>query len=91
MEWQVVSIADFSGDGKPDFIWRNSHTGELQAWFMDDARFINHWSLNPGRVADTNWVHCRAALRSLSSTAAQRRAARRAAFLFYAPQNTTRR
>jgi len=55
MEWQVVSIADFSGDGKPDFIWRNSHTGELQAWFMDGARFINHWSLNPGRVADTNW------------------------------------
>jgi hypothetical protein len=55
MQWQIASIADFSGDGKPDLVWRNSITGELAAWFLDGGTVLNGWSLNPGRVADLNW------------------------------------
>jgi hypothetical protein len=55
MQWQIAAVGDFSGDGKPDLVWRNSGTGDIAAWFMDGNIFLNGWSLNPGRVADTNW------------------------------------
>jgi hypothetical protein len=54
-EWNIAALGDFSGDGKPDLIWQNTVTGELAAWFMDGGAVINSWSLNPGRIADTNW------------------------------------
>ncbi len=55
MQWGIVAVGDFSGDGKADLVWQNGVTGELAAWFMDGATFLNSWSLNPGRIADTNW------------------------------------
>ena len=54
-QWHVAAASDFSGDGKPDLIWQNTVTGELAVWFMSDGNFLNAWSVDPGRVADTNW------------------------------------
>jgi hypothetical protein len=55
MEWQVAAVADFSGDGSPDLIWRNYVTGELDAWFLQGGAFVSGWHLNPSLVTDTNW------------------------------------
>jgi hypothetical protein len=54
-QWQIAAVGDFSGDGKPDLVWQNTTTGELAAWFLSSGTFLNSWSLNPGRIADTNW------------------------------------
>jgi hypothetical protein len=54
-QWNIAALGDFSGDGKPDLIWQNTVTGELAAWFMENGAVINTWSLNPSRIADTNW------------------------------------
>jgi hypothetical protein len=55
MQWQIAVLGDYSGDGKPDIVWRNTVTGELAAWFMDGVNYVNSWSLNPGKVGDMNW------------------------------------
>jgi hypothetical protein len=33
--WQVVQTADYNGDGKPDFVFRNSSTGLVFVWYAD--------------------------------------------------------
>src|SRR5438105_293174 len=33
----VAAIADFTGDGKPDIVWRNTATGAVELWTMDGA------------------------------------------------------
>ena len=46
--------ADFDGDGKPDIIWRNPHTGENAIWYMDGATMKSPAWLPP--FTDTNWI-----------------------------------
>jgi len=33
--WEVVGLADLSGDGVPDFLWYNVTSGRLVIWFMN--------------------------------------------------------
>ena len=33
--WEVVQIADYNGDGKPDFVFRNASTGLVFVWYAD--------------------------------------------------------
>jgi hypothetical protein len=44
---------DFSGDAKPDLLWRNYATGEVGVWHLDGTRFTGVASLTT--VRDTNW------------------------------------
>ena len=30
-------MADFNGDGKADLLWRNTSTGQLYVWYLDQA------------------------------------------------------
>ncbi len=34
LDWHVVSLADFDGDGHPDILWQNSQTGNALVWYM---------------------------------------------------------
>jgi Bacterial Ig-like domain len=35
IDWKMVGVEDFSGDGKTDIVWRNSGTGALALWNMN--------------------------------------------------------
>lgn len=34
-DWSPTGMADLSGDGKADLLWRNTDTGQLNCWLMD--------------------------------------------------------
>ena len=38
--WQIAQIADFSGDGKSDILWRNT-SGVLDEWAMNGAQIAS--------------------------------------------------
>jgi hypothetical protein len=44
---------DFNGDGKPDIVWRNSATGEILVWFMNNTNYLGFASI--GTVPDLAW------------------------------------
>ncbi len=51
--WRIVATGDFSGDGKPDFLWRNRVTGQNVVWVMDGTTYVTYTSLPV--VTDVNW------------------------------------
>ncbi len=38
--WQIQSLADFTGDGQTDILWRNVATGDLLVWEMNGTQFV---------------------------------------------------
>jgi FG-GAP-like repeat len=36
--WQDVRFGDFNGDGKTDFLWRNTISGDIGIWLMDGGQ-----------------------------------------------------
>jgi hypothetical protein len=35
--WRPLATGDFNGDGETDIVWRNTSTGEVWVWYMNDA------------------------------------------------------
>ena len=54
LNWKVVGIGDFDGDGKADVLWRNSSTGENYVYFMDGLN-IKPTEGYIRTVADLSW------------------------------------
>jgi len=51
--WEIAGTGDLNGDGSPDFVWRNSVTGEDYVWYMSGAtRLRGEYLLT---VADLTW------------------------------------
>ncbi len=41
LNWKIVGIGDFNGDGKPDLIWQNQSTGKLYYWLMNGTVYVS--------------------------------------------------
>jgi len=52
----VSAAGDVNADGVPDLIWRNTVSGDLAVWQMNDRVLLDSLSLVPGQVADLNWA-----------------------------------
>ena len=55
--WQIAQIADFSGDGKSDILWRNAN-GALDEWTMNGAQIASSQTVTlQGNAAapGSNW------------------------------------
>ena len=51
-EWRVVDVADISGDGKADILWRDTGTGQVVAWAMDGFH-VDHYGVLA--TVDNTW------------------------------------
>lgn len=51
--WQIGDVADFTGDGKADIVWRNLVSGEDVIWEMNGAAVTNSYVIP--QVIDLNW------------------------------------
>jgi len=51
----VRPVADFDSDGREDLLWRNSTTGQVTAWYMNNATIAGSATLSPSRGSDLNW------------------------------------
>ncbi|MBE9011872.1 VCBS repeat-containing protein, partial [Pseudanabaenaceae cyanobacterium LEGE 13415] len=43
--WQIMSLADFSGDGNPDILWRNQSSGGLSMWLFNGTQVVDGFEL----------------------------------------------
>lgn len=53
VNWHVADLADFTGDGKRDIVWRNTLTGANVLWQMNNLAFVAAHNLPT--IADQNW------------------------------------
>src|SRR6266851_4930956 len=54
LNWKVVGIGDFDGDGKADILWRNSSTGENYIYPMNGTTILGTEGYIL-KVLDLNW------------------------------------
>ncbi|MBF0536695.1 MAG: hypothetical protein HQL03_00405 [Nitrospirae bacterium] len=40
LDWDIIAVDDFNGDGKSDILLRNSKTGDIVLWLMDGTKII---------------------------------------------------
>ncbi len=51
--WKIEDISDYTGDSKPDILWRNVRTGQVVYWEMNEFRPVKAELIQT--VADLNW------------------------------------
>lgn len=53
IEWKIVGVVDFLGDGASDLVWQNNRTGDVVIWYMDGASWTGYWDyLAQGIITD---------------------------------------
>jgi hypothetical protein len=53
--WAVAGTGDFNRDGKPDVVWRNTLSGQLSVWYLDDHQATGGDLLDPSMLATLTW------------------------------------
>lgn len=51
--WDIISVADYNGDGKDDMLWRNANDGLIWQYQMDGANIIK--SQRVTTLSDLQW------------------------------------
>jgi hypothetical protein len=56
LNWRVVGVGDFNGDGKPDILWREqASTGQIAIWYMNGVNLTSAVLTNPSSLPLLNW------------------------------------
>ena len=55
LEWDIVAIGDYNGDGKKDIFWRNSVDGRNHMYLMDGTSPVPSEGVPVTTVSDLNW------------------------------------
>jgi hypothetical protein len=54
VDWKISSLADYTGDGKPDLVWQNTKSGDVIYWAMNGAQIAGKWAYVAHSVG-TQW------------------------------------
>jgi hypothetical protein len=60
LDWTLVAVADYNGDGKADMLWQNTTTGALDAWLSKAGPGISYTyqeisGLSPSWHVEGDW------------------------------------
>ncbi|MBF0344160.1 MAG: VCBS repeat-containing protein [Nitrospirae bacterium] len=53
LNWHIVAVNDYNGDGKSDILWRNTSTGLIVIWYMNGTSIASYKIVS--LVPDNNW------------------------------------
>jgi hypothetical protein len=53
--WVAAGTGDFNRDGGTDVLWRNTVSGQLAVWYLDDHEFLGGELLDPMAMPDLDW------------------------------------
>jgi Tol biopolymer transport system component len=54
--WELVATADFDHDARPDLLWRNVGSQQLQIWTMNGVAPTGAITPSPSQAVDGNWT-----------------------------------
>jgi hypothetical protein len=53
--WEIASVRDMNGDGKPDILWNELSTGRVLCWYMNGTTRVALGWINANPLGDANW------------------------------------
>ena len=56
LDWKIVGVGDFNGDGVADIVWRNSSTGANRVWLTSSPLSSTYTNVSLISLTDTDWV-----------------------------------
>ena len=54
-DWRIAGAGDFTGDGRPDILWRNETSGVQVIWQMSGTTAVATLSMNAPAVPGAQW------------------------------------
>jgi hypothetical protein len=45
--WALVAVADFNGDGIPDYLLYNARSRQTVVWYLKGANYVVGWAYGP--------------------------------------------
>ncbi len=53
LDWNIVGMGDFNGDGQQDMVWQNNRSGQVAVTYMNGAKFLGVALV--GVVSNLSW------------------------------------